>query len=346
MKFTRFPTIFLTFCLIFTISTHAQGIPTNITGITITSSTDNPVPGQTVTVTAASYSFDIESATIIWTVDGKQVQKGVGLRKLETQAPTLGKKKTIGVDAVLPDGNHFKNTMTLGSGSMDLIVETDGYTPPFFKGKTPLAFQNNITIIAIPHLANSSGKEYDPASLIYQWKKDDGTILQDQSGYGKQSITLKGNIVPRPYYLIVTANSRDGTAQAQSLIQINPTTPSIVFYPDDPLYGPMFNSAINGTLNISTQRETRAFASLFGFNFSPSNIANDLSLSWIINNIKHDELSGSQSVTLRAPSGVSGSSQVYLNVRGVNNILQGSSNGFNVSFDASNSSTQSAPVTF
>ncbi len=342
--FTVYGLLFTVFCLLFTVVAHAQAIPSGINSLTLTPSSNNPVPGQTVTITAESYSFDINSATVIWTVNGKQVQKGIGATTLDITAPPLGKKTTVDITAVTPSSGSFTGSITIGSGSIDLIVETDGYVPPFYMGKAPLAYQNNFTIIAIPHLANSSGKEYDPAGLVYQWKKDDGTVLQSQSGYARQSITLAGNIVPRPYYLMVTATSRDGSAQAESLIQIAPQAPSMTFYNDDPLYGPLFNRAIGNTLYIGMQKEARAFAALFGFNIFPGN-PNALTLDWSINNVEHPELASSQSIVMRAPDGVSGQSAIALSVRGAQDILQGADGAFNVAFSASQSAS-STPVTF
>jgi len=333
-------------CLLFSVTAHAQGIPTSSNGITLSASTDNPVPGETVTITAASYSFDINSATVSWDLDGKKTQKGIGLTTYTVIAPALGKKSTINISATTPEGTKYTESLVLGSGSIDVIVESDGYTPPFFKGKYPLVFQNVVTVTAIPHLANSAGKEYDPATLVYNWKKDDGTVLQDQSGYGKQSISLEGSIVPRPYYLIVTAGTRDGSAQAQTLAQVSAKAPSVVFYNNDPLYGPMFNNALSNSLRIGVQKEVSIFAGLFGFNFSKS-IADDLGISWMINNVEHKELASSKSINLRSPDGISGTSNIQLSVRGVNNILQSADATFSASFEATKASTQSsAAVTF
>lgn len=338
-----FSVIFLCFCLIFPISfSHAQQIPSTGTSVSLTASNENPLPGQNVTITAVSYSFDINSATLVWSINGKEVQKGIGLTTLNTSAPSLGKKTNVSVTAITSGGSRYSNNLVLGSGSIDLIIESDGYTPPFFKGKIPFVFQNTITVIAVPHIANTAGQEYSPENLIYQWKKDNGTILQDQSGFGKQSITLKGELIPRPYYLIVTVGSRDGSAQAQSMIAINASSPSITFYKDDPIYGPLFNRSIQNTTKINTkQKETHVFASLFGFNFSEK-IANDLTLNWMINGIKHNELASSKSIVLRAPDDSSGISNIELSVRGVGNILQSAKNGFNISFSASDSKSSTA----
>jgi len=329
---------------LFAIPAFAQGIPTSINQITLTASSNNPTPGQIVTITAVSYSFDINSATITWAVNGKQAKKGIGVTTLDVPAPALGKKTTVTVTAVTTDGSSYNNSISLGSGLIDMIIETDGYTPPFFKGKTPLVFQNTVTVIAVPHLISPSGKEYDPSTLVYQWSEDNGTVLQDQSGYGKQSISLKGSLVPRPFYLIVIASSRDGSAQAESLIHIQPTSPLITFYNDDSLYGPLFNKAITGSFHIGSEKETSAFASLFGFNFS-NTIANDLTLDWMINSTEHSELASNQVVALRAPDGVAGTSHIELSVQGVNNILQKADNSFNVSFDTTGSpSAVSNPI--
>ncbi len=337
--------LLLSVCYLLPANVSAQSLPAGITSITLTTSSQNPAPGQSVTVTATSYSFDINSAMIIWTVNGKQVQKGIGATTLSVTAPALGKTTTVGIEAVTTDGQRFTNSLALGSGSVDMIIETDGYVPPFFLGKTPLVFENNVTVIAVPHLANASGKEYDPSTLVYQWKKDDGTVLQDQSGYDKQSITLAGSIIPRPYYLIVTASSRDGSAQGQGIVLISPQSPSVTFYKDDPLYGPFFNEAIGNTLFIGSQKEASAFASLFGFNFSPSN-GGDLTLDWSINGASHPELASSQSVVLRAPDGVSGTSAISLSIQGVKDILQGASGAFTAAFSASGPSASTTPVTF
>ena len=344
MKLSRFLYIVFGLVFVFTSSVFAQGLPADSGSLSLTTPSDSPEPGQVVTFTVTSYLFNINAATIVWVVDGKQVQKGIGFVTLDIQTPTLGKKKTITATAINVDGSSFTKSYVLSSGFVDVIMETDGYTPPLFKGKVPLVFQNTATIIAIPHLADSSGKEYDPANLVYQWKKDDGTAYQSQSGYGKQSISLKGNIIPRPFYITVTASTRDGSAQAKNIINILPSSPSVSFYLDDPLYGPLFNKSIGDSLRIGSQREARVFASLFGFNFS-KNISSDLNIAWNINNTDHPELSSSNSVTLRAPNDVSGTSAIGLVVRGVDNILQGIDSSFNVSF-AAGASSSSTPITF
>ncbi|TAK93607.1 hypothetical protein EPO05_07020, partial [Patescibacteria group bacterium] len=327
--------IALGFCLLAFNFVSAQGIPSSIGGLALTASTNNPTPGQQVKITAASYGTDIDSATLTWTVSGKIAQQGIGLTTLSVNAPAVGKTVTVSVTAVAQNGVTISNSISIGSGSIDLIMEPDGYVPPFFPGKLPLSYQNTVRVIAVPHLADSSGKEYDPKNLVYQWKKDSGTVLQDQSGYGKQSIEIVGDVIPRPYYLIVDASTRDGSAKAEGIVQVNPQSPSLSFYTSDPLYGTLFNKALGGLITIGSQKETSVLAVPYGFS-KPVNKMGNLSLTWIINGTEHPELSSSDSVILRAPDNAGGSSQIELEIKNTANILQSADASFSAVFSPGN----------
>lgn len=329
MKLSRIFLLSIPCLLLFAVA-HAQGVPSSVGGLELSISSDNPAPGQTVTISAQSYSTDINAATLIWSMSGKAVQQGIGLTSYQVKAPALGKKLTVNVVAVTPEGRRLANSVTMGSGAVDMIAETDGYVPPFFHGKIMPVYQNIVKIVAMPHLANPSGVEYGPKDLVYQWKKDD-RVLQDQSGYGKQSISLAGDIVPRPYIVTVKVSNRDGSAQAAGTIRIEMGKPSIGFYVDDPLYGALFNRAVIDSIRIGSEKETDVLAVPFGFN-KPAQGLGDLSLIWTLNGLTHEELGSSQSVVLRAPEDTSGSSGIQLEVRNGKQILQGADGAFSAFF--------------
>ncbi|OHA24663.1 MAG: hypothetical protein A3B11_00580 [Candidatus Taylorbacteria bacterium RIFCSPLOWO2_01_FULL_44_26] len=326
--------LFFGFIVLFAgnLSVQAQ-IPISVGGIELTASVDNPIPEQIVTITARSYSVDINTATISWSVGGKVISQGIGETVAKVKAPALGTVLNVTVSAVLPDGNRLTKSISIGSGSVDMIVETDGHVPAFFHGKAPEGYQNNIKIIAIGHIADSRGVQYDPQTLIYRWKKNNQAI-EDQSGYGKQSVVVAGDIVPRAYVISVTAETRDGKARAESSVSISPQAPEIVFYIDDPLYGPMFNAAVNESIRIGSEREVSVLALPFGFN-KPKDSSGNLSFSWMINNASHPELDSSQSIVLRAPDTGAGSSEVLVSVRNIRNILQSAQSGFAIVFGPS-----------
>ena len=311
---------------------HAQvGVP--VTELVLSVSDDNPVPKQKVTLTLRSYSLDINTAKVSWYVNGALTQSGIGLTDLEVTAPALGKKTIVRVTATTPEGRNSTETLEIGSGSIDLIVETDGYVPPLFQGKIATAYQNSIKIIAIAHLANSSGTEYDPKTLIYRWKQNE-KVLEDQSGYGKQALVLTGGIVPRPFNITVEAYPRDNTSHAESITGIDFASPSIGFYMSDPLYGPLFNHALESIVRIGSQKETSVLAIPFGFNKPAGGIGN-LTYVWSLNGTTRSELSSNESLVLRAPEGAAGSSNIELTIRNPDKILQGSNGSFSAKFNAS-----------
>jgi len=335
---------FLIFSLFFSFDTQAQGVPATGAGIYISASSDSPAPGQEITLTARSYSIDINSANITWTIAGKVAQKGIGLTSLEIVAPALGKTLDVTITATTAGGTTLSDSIKIGSGSVDLITENNGFVPTFFKGKTPTGYQNTISIIAFPHLADAKGVEYDPKTLVYQWKKN-SRVVEDQSGYGKQVFTLVGEIVPRTAIIGVTVSTRDGSRSASGLISISYNSPSLSFYIDSPLYGPLFNKSTGEGIFIGKEKETSVLAIPYGFN-KPTKGLGDLVLTWMINGYEHPELSSNESVTLRAPNGADGTSNIELTVHNNKDILQSVSAGFSARFSSKSSSPDTNDASF
>ena len=327
--------IFVVIAILSIHTANAQGVPVNPSGLEISASTDNPTPGQSITLTAKSYSIDINSATITWTIDGKQAQKGAGLTSLTIKAPTLGKESKITATAVTTNGLTFSSSVVMSSGSVDLVLENSGYVPPFYQGKTPITYQNTTNIIAFPHLADSKGVEYDPKTLVYQWKKN-SRVVEDQSGYGKQVFTLLGEIVPREAIINVTVSTRDGSKRASGTVVVSYTSPTLTFYVDDPLYGPFWNRAVADTIYIGKEKETNILITPYGFN-KPINQLGNLILSWMINGYERPELQTNESITLRAPENSSGTSNIELTIKNKKDILQTASAGFSVKYSSTNS---------
>ncbi|MEI6304492.1 MAG: hypothetical protein WCP09_00530 [Candidatus Taylorbacteria bacterium] len=322
-----------------TLSVSAQGIPVS-DGLTITLSNERPVPGQVVTISVNSYGADISSAKISWSVNGKIVKNEIGANKIDVTAPALGSKLTIVITATTPNGTVVEGSTVIASGVVDMIVESDGYVPPLFLGKTTSAYQNSVKVIAVPHLANSSGKEYDPTKLVYKWKKA-GSLIEGSSGYGKQSIIIPGSLIPRAYDLSVTVSESTGGSQAIGHAFIEPQQPSINFYVNDPLYGTLFNKAIGDSINMGSQQEKGILAVPYGF-------SSDTILSWLINGDSRPELNNKPSIVLRSSGTDGGSSMIRLDISSANNILQGASLGFTATFnpasDANTSSNNSLSI--
>lgn len=333
----RLSLLTIIFVSIFAVSIHpvgvgAQGISGAIDTVNLVSSVNSPNPGETITITAKSYSIDIDAANITWTAGGKTIAKGIGLTNIDVKAPSLGKTLTVNISAVAADGSVNTNQISITSASVDVIIEPEGYTPPGFQGRIPLAYQNRVKITAVPHLANSSGVEYEPSTLTYKWEQG-LTVLEAKNGYGKQSVVIDGNIIPRPAMVRVTVSTRDGSAQGVGTVMVTPSAPFLVFYKNDPLYGSLYNNAVGQTMLLGTQRESGIVAAPYGFNIPAGGIGNVV-LSWLINGVEHPELATNRTVTLRAPEDSAGASNVELTVTDKNNMLQQGNAGFKAIFSA------------
>ena len=315
---------------------HAQTLgTTSINGIDIAINPSNPAPGADVSVSVESYSTDLNVASITWYVDGKSLAKGTGLKSISVTAPVNGKSIQVVAAIDTAEGANIKKVVTIQPGDVDLIWETSGFVPPMYRGKISLAYQNRVKITAVPHFYDKNGKQLDPAKLLYKWKNGD-TVLGDQSGYGKQSVIIAGSIIPREIEMdvLVTAPDQKNTA-GESQVAIDASKPTIVFYPDDPLYGVMYGTSIANALRFF-HNEIKVVAVPYGFDINDP----ALSYNWNINNVSQDNLTSSRSVVLRVADGQQGSSDIELSmVNSGNKILQGATEAFTALFDTTKNTT-------
>ncbi len=326
MKFSLKHTIYILLIPLFLVtiftSVHAQN-QRSLDGVDIGITPSTPSPGQKTSVSIESFITDLNAGSIVWVVDGKTYAKGTGLLSIDITAPPLGKKVTVLANIMTAEGKEVKKSLTIKSGGVDIIWESDGYTPPFYRGKGIYGYENGLRITAIPHLASENGNELDPKSLIYKWKKND-KVIQDQSGFGKQTLIVKEDI-PRPIDIEVEVGTRTGSEKAMSSISLQPTDPSITFYEEHPLYGVLYNISLTDKVNLKNQ-EVSLRAVPYTFNIA------GLVYAWSINNIEKPDLSKNQSITLRTKGDVEGNSSISLNIRSTRSDLQGAQNSVGIFF--------------
>ncbi len=299
-----------------------------IDGVTISNSPEKPGPGDTVTISVESYLIDLNSASIIWRVNGKDTEHGIGLKSIKIIAPPAGKKTTVSVIIGANNGKEVRKSVTIKSGSVELVWETKTYSPPFFKGKNPFVYENFIKVIAVPHLSLDGVKEVNPKNLVYKWKRG-GKYIEGVSTYGVQSIEIQADEIPKPLDISVEVYTRDQNESAVASMRLEPIEPSVLFYEISPLYGILFNKALSNTLNL-TASEVTLLAAPFGFNYNPKN--SKLSYVWSINNSEQPDLIKKQSITLRSKGDIEGSSDISIDVRSENDILERAINNIKVNF--------------
>jgi hypothetical protein len=166
--------------------------------------------------------------------------------------------------------------------------------------------------------------------------------LGDQSGYDKQSLTITGDLIARPFTIDVQVSSADGSVNGENEIGVVATAPSVTFYQDDPLYGVLYNEAVGANVNL-LHNQLKVLSAPYGFDTSTAT-AGSLSYSWTVNDTSHDELASSTSIILATPSGISGTSDIGLTIQNSNQILQTATAGFSAVY--SDTSTQNSSVAF
>jgi hypothetical protein len=318
-------TLFSILCFGFYSKTNAQ-TQTPIDGVTIDISNDNPKPGENVDVFIESYLFDLNSASIVWTVNGKVNQKGVGMKRITIPAPKIGTVTDVSVDIKGSDGREVKKAISVRSGYVDLIWESDGYVPPFYKGKTPFSYQNNVKVTAIPHLAKTSGTEIDPKTLVYTWKLG-GKYIDNGQGYGKQSVVVEYGDIPKTLEITVDVINREQTLHTVGTMNLTPSEPSLLFYEEDSLYGIFYNKVLPNNFNLKNV-EAKILAIPYGFNLNNQ----EIDYNWSINNIEQSDLLKNRSIIIRTKGDTSGSSNLLLDIRNQDRILQGARGAFTINF--------------
>ena len=308
--------------------TNAQ-FQSPIDGVTISNSPEKPGSGDDVTVTLESYLIDLNSSSIVWLLDNKEISKGIGIKKVKVKAPIAGKKSQISAIINTSDGRNIRKAIIIKSGSVEIIWETvKAYAPPFFHGKNQFIYENFIKFTAMPHLSTDGIKEIDPKTLVYRWKLG-GKDIPNGTGYGIQSIEIHSGEIPKPLDISVEVYNRNQSESANSFIKLEPTEPIASFYEISPLYGILFNKALVNSVDLNNS-EITILASPFGFNYNPNN--SKLSYLWSINNIEQENLQKNQSITLRSKGDVEGVSNISVDIRNENDILERAISEIQVNF--------------
>jgi hypothetical protein len=149
----------------------------------------NPIPNTPVKITLTSYSINVNTAQITWTVRGKEVLKGLGLKKITLQAGNVGDSLPVHVQASTADGTVIDLDVVITPESVDLIYETpESYVPPFYEGKSLPGEAAIVKFVAMPNVGEN-GVRVPSSSLSYSWYVNN-EYVDDASGIGRQSASF------------------------------------------------------------------------------------------------------------------------------------------------------------
>jgi hypothetical protein len=309
--------IVLTLCILYipTVSFALSGAPVTEADITVTTIPRNPEPYQDVTIKLNSYAMDLNKAEIEWKDKTGVLLSGYGEISYSF---TTGGPNTQSVFSITiysqEDGIAITKNIVITSSELDIFWESiDGYTPPFYKGKSFIAPEGVMRVVAIPNTTKG-----DKGDITYTWKRD-GSTIQNVSGYNKNSYTFKNSQFNKTEKIEISASSVNSRYNATKNIEISTIDPKIIFYKKSPTEGVLYNQAL---LNESFMKEDEMtivavpyFFSLNGYN--PS----ELSYSWKINGEKIKTPSKNSEITIR-PSSRGGSATISLVLENLSLLFQ------------------------
>lgn len=298
------------------------------TSVDLSVSPQNPQPGDTVTASLQAPGTNIDSVTISWYVNGAQKASAVGLKTFTTTAPNLGSSLTIEARLTTPAGDFVDRSATISSQDVDIIWESDSYTPPFYKGKALYSTEGNVVFTAMPNIISKSGVRVSPSNLIYKWSIDN-SVLGDKSGYGKNALFYSGSILGQSIQVQVDVTAPDGTT-GTGFIELAPQAPSTVLYENNPLYGVMFNNALSNGYKLKDS-EIRVDAYPY-FYSAAGKAASNLIYDWSLNGTPIPPPSQKNSAVFRNANNLSGTSQISVTTENSTRIFQQSDTNVNLNF--------------
>lgn len=290
-------------------------------------SPENPGPYEQVTVTLNSYDFDVNSADITWKIDNKIASAGPGIKQIKLTTNAVGTFNAVSVTAKLADGQIFQANMNVSPSSVSLLWESpEGFTPPFYEGRTLPAEGALVRVTAIPQMT-SYGKIVGPADISYSWYKND-EYIESASGRGKQAADINLEYLSDSTIVKVLARAPDGTSATKN-ITIYPHAITPIFYLYDPILGTDLTRAI--TQRFETTKDfTLSFVPYF---FSLNNGAGDgATFAWSLDGLPIDT-QDNMTINLRPKENTFGSKMLSVSLENTKRILQNAKADLNIVFD-------------
>ncbi len=287
---------------------------------------ENPGPNSSVTIYLNSYSSNINTATVTWKVNGTTRLTGIGEKSFTFSTGNAGTVTRVDISVVTSDGITVDKMFSIRPSSIDLIWEADGNVPPFYKGKALFSHQNRIKFVAMPHITGSNGQEISARTLVYTWVVN-GTVMDKDSGYGRNSFSMNSPLISRALNVRVTASTPDGNSSAYTATTASQIEPSILMYRKDPLYGIEFQEALSGISVMKDSQEVTIVGIPLFFNK-----IGGLSYTWSINGNRIDSDTTTTSRVFKRLPGVSGESTISLAITHQSKILQYAKSSFNLMF--------------
>jgi len=315
------------FCSLFT-AVSAQSIPGVSEPITLESAPGLPKPNTEVVISAESLSTDLNRAQFSWFVNDKLYRKGTGLTEITIPSGKSGSITTVSIEVKTSDIGFIRNQIVIKPADVTLVWKSDGYVPPFYKGKSLELYGSSFMVTAIPEFFTANGTKIDPKTLVYTWTKN-GNAEPIQSGYGKDTFTDKQTSFVRGGDDIrVEVSTLSHDIGATATITLSPVSPDFVFYENSPLYGIIYETALSESFTLVNEELSLLVEP---YNISTKKpLSEALTYDWTLNDTPVTTFKDKNGITLRKTGTVSGQSDIQINIQNTDRLLQGGQAGITI----------------
>lgn len=248
---------------------HAQG--TGVASITLTATPTYPRPYETVNLSVTGSLVNLNASTITISVDGKVISEGS--RTASFQVGKAGSSSVV-TAVVVSSEKTYTARVTLRPADVALILEPQTTAHPFYDGARLVAPNANVRLVAVPEIRDASGALVPNSRLSFVWKLGN-KILEAQSGVGKNVLNAVAPVRYRDAQISVKVSTTDEVYAAQGSTVVSATTPLVRIYPNNPLSGTNFDSAIQSSYALKSAEET--------FEAIPYFFADVPNIIWLLN---------------------------------------------------------------
>lgn len=291
----------------------------------------SPAPYEDVDITLNSYAANLDTVLITWSLNSKTISSGIGKKSFSLKAPGAGSETTVKASISLAENEIETRIMIRPSVMVLLYQATDSYVPPFYRGKALPSLGSEIKVVAMPEIKSSSasGSFVNSKNMTYAWKKDYSNEV-GASGYGKNYFLYTNDYLDETNNISVTALTVDQKYSSEAGIEIGTAQPKIIFYKNDDTLGTIWENALTNPYKIEETEVVEA-APYF---ISPKEILNPrLVWNWYINGNILNILDFRKNIMpLQAQSGISGTSNLKLQIESKDKIFQTASKEINIEF--------------
>lgn len=276
-----------------------------------------PGPREQVSVSAQTYSFDVNTVSLSWYVNGKLVKSGKGATDITVTTGAIGTPTTINITASQPT-THYEKSLTIWPSELDVMWHANTYTPVGYRGKALPVRGSTVTLVALPSFAAGRGP-IDPKTLLYEWRVDD-TLQKTPSGKGKNILLLpvtKSKNVPPD--ISVRVYNEDKSITKEKHITLSVREPELLFYEIHPLQGPLYQQALGNLFRVTSGGETRILAEPYYSSGNPS----FLNFQWNVDNVNLlPDTQHSPILSYRSEVGSVAQQNIILEIQNPFNILE------------------------